>query len=67
MSETGDFAGLRRSFFTALMSDCLDAVGCRRQAMPARIRPLDEGRVMVGRAHRRLHGGLPRRAGPQSL
>lgn len=50
MSETSDFAELRRSFFAALISDCLDAVGYRRQAMPPRIRPLDEGRIMVGRA-----------------
>ena len=41
---------LRRTMFTALLSDCLDAVGLRRQAMPSRIRPLDEARVLVGRA-----------------
>ena len=41
---------IRGTMFTALLSDCLDAVGLRRQAMPSRIRPLDEARVLVGRA-----------------
>jgi 4-hydroxy-4-methyl-2-oxoglutarate aldolase len=41
---------IRATMFTALLSDCLDAVGLRRQAMPSRIRPLDEARVLVGRA-----------------
>ena len=50
MTEMGDLAELQRSFFTALISDCLDAVGRTRQAMPSRIRPLDESRIMVGRA-----------------
>ncbi len=50
MSETSDLAEMRAKFFTALLSDCLDASGYRRQAMPSRIRPLDESHVMVGRA-----------------
>ena len=41
---------IRGTMFTALLSDCLDAVGLRGQAMPPRIRPLDEARVLVGRA-----------------
>ncbi len=41
---------MRRSLFTAVLSDCLDAVGRRNQAMPSRIRPLDESVVMAGRA-----------------
>jgi 4-hydroxy-4-methyl-2-oxoglutarate aldolase len=43
-------ADLRTTMFTALLSDCLDQAGYRRQAMPSRIRPLDEAKVMVGRA-----------------
>jgi regulator of RNase E activity RraA len=41
---------VRRTLFTSLLSDCLDAVGVMDQALPARIRPLDEVSVMVGRA-----------------
>jgi 4-hydroxy-4-methyl-2-oxoglutarate aldolase len=41
---------IRRTLFTSLLSDCLDAVGVMDQALPARIRPLDEASVMVGRA-----------------
>lgn len=36
--------------FTSVLSDCLDSVGYRHQAMPSRIRPLDDALVMVGRA-----------------
>lgn len=43
-------ATLRETMFSALLSDCLDQAGLRRQAMPSRIRPLDEQRIMVGRA-----------------
>jgi hypothetical protein len=45
-----DLAALSCSFFTALLSDCLDAVGRTHQAMPSHIRPLDEQSIMVGRA-----------------
>ncbi len=45
-----DLTALRGSFFTALLSDCLDAVGRMHQAMPSHIRPLDEQSIMVGRA-----------------
>ncbi|MCB8874595.1 RraA family protein [Acidisoma silvae] len=41
---------MRQTLFSALLSDCLDQVGLRRQAMPSRIRPLDEAKTMVGRA-----------------
>ncbi len=50
MTEMSDFAELRQNFFTALISDCLDAVGRMRQAMPSHMRPLDDSRRMVGRA-----------------
>jgi 4-hydroxy-4-methyl-2-oxoglutarate aldolase len=43
-------AEIRGTLFTAVLSDCLDQVGLMRQALPARIRPLDEASVMVGRA-----------------
>lgn len=41
---------IRQQLFTSVLSDCLDAVGVMNQALPSRIRPLDDGLVMVGRA-----------------
>lgn len=41
---------IRTKLFVSVISDCLDAVGCMTQAMPPRIRPLDDGLVMAGRA-----------------
>ena len=41
---------IRRSLFASVLSDCLDAAGAMDQALPSRIRPLDEASVMVGRA-----------------
>ncbi len=43
-------ATIREKLFTAVLSDCLDSVGLRSQALPSRIRPLDETLVMCGRA-----------------
>jgi 4-hydroxy-4-methyl-2-oxoglutarate aldolase len=45
-----DLAAVRDTLFTAVLSDCLDSVGLRCQALPARIRPLDEASVLCGRA-----------------
>ena len=47
---TGLLAEVRESLFTSVLSDCLDAVGVMNQALPSRIRPLDDSLVMVGRA-----------------
>jgi len=41
---------IREQLFTAVLSDCLDQVGVTKQALPPRIRPLDDASVMVGRA-----------------
>jgi 4-hydroxy-4-methyl-2-oxoglutarate aldolase len=41
---------IRARLFASVLSDCLDAAGVMDQALPARIRPLDETSVMVGRA-----------------
>ena len=43
-------ADMRSVLFSAVLSDCLDQCGVMKQAMPARIRPLDLAAVMVGRA-----------------
>ena len=45
---------IRARFFCALLSDVLDGLGHMHQAMPARIRPLDEDLVLVGRARTAL-------------
>jgi regulator of RNase E activity RraA len=45
-----DLANLRQNLFTSVLSDCLDQAGYMRQALPVRIRPLDDANVMVGRA-----------------
>ncbi|MGB9368041.1 MAG: RraA family protein [Xanthobacteraceae bacterium] len=41
---------IRSRLFASVLSDCLDAAGVMDRALPARIRPLDEASVMVGRA-----------------
>jgi 4-hydroxy-4-methyl-2-oxoglutarate aldolase len=41
---------IRQNLFTSVLSDCLDSAGLRNQALPSRIRPLDEASVMCGRA-----------------
>lgn len=45
---------LRERLFVSVLSDCLDAVGVTDRALPARIRPLDDTLVMVGRARTAL-------------
>ena len=41
---------IRSSLFVSVLSDCLDHLGWRDQALPSRIRPLDDERMLVGRA-----------------
>jgi 4-hydroxy-4-methyl-2-oxoglutarate aldolase len=48
-------AELAEKLFCSVISDCLDQVGVREQALPPRIRPLDESLVMVGRARTALY------------
>lgn len=48
-------ATMRERFFTALLSDVLDALGHMRQAMKPSIRPLDDSLVMVGRARTAIY------------
>lgn len=43
-------AEIRQLLFSSVLSDCLDQAGYTKQALPSRIRPLDEASVMVGRA-----------------
>lgn len=40
----------RTTLFASLLSDVLDGMGLRQQALPARIRPLDDALLMLGRA-----------------
>ena len=46
----GPLAGEYDKLFAAVLSDALDAAGCMGQAMSPRIRPLDEGLRLCGRA-----------------
>lgn len=51
MPKRGDsnfFDELRARLYTAVLSDVLDEIGLRSQAMTPRIRPLDDERVLVG-------------------
>ena len=41
---------VRAQLFASVLSDCLDQAGLMKQALPSRIRPLDDALVMVGRA-----------------
>ena len=49
---------MRDSFFSALLSDVLDDLGYRNQALPSRIRPLDESLKMVGRARTMVYADV---------
>ena len=57
------FALLRDKLYTAVLSDVLDDLGYRDQALPASIRPLDDGLVMAGfartGAYREVYGVAP--------
>lgn len=48
-------AGIRQSLYTAVLSDVLDGLGWRAQAMPASIRPLDEDLMLAGFARTGLY------------
>ncbi len=50
MANETDLAEIRTSLFTSVLSDCLDSIGVRKQALPSWIRPLDDTLVMCGRA-----------------
>lgn len=50
MTESDLLASVARDLYTAVLSDVLDELGYRTQAMSPAIRPLDDELVMVGRA-----------------
>jgi 4-hydroxy-4-methyl-2-oxoglutarate aldolase len=45
----------RSKLYTAVLSDVLDELGYRHQALPPRIRPLDDGLILCGRARTGLY------------
>ena len=49
------FESMRASLFSAVLSDCLDAAGCRKQALAPFVRPLDDSLVLCGRARTGLY------------
>ncbi|NGP18873.1 RraA family protein [Devosia aurantiaca] len=57
-SDDNLIAQMRQNFFCALLSDTLDELGHMHQALPARIRPLDDSLVMVGRARTMLYADV---------
>ncbi|HYG74887.1 MAG TPA: RraA family protein [Planctomycetota bacterium] len=44
------FSVMRRELFTAVVGDCMDKLGLRRQFLPPQIRPLRDDMIVVGRA-----------------
>jgi 4-hydroxy-4-methyl-2-oxoglutarate aldolase len=50
MAKRDLLALARRKLFVSVLSDTLDGLGYRNQAMTANIRPLDDSLVMLGRA-----------------
>jgi regulator of RNase E activity RraA len=48
--DPGLLARIRKELYTAVMSDVLDGLGYRNQAMPPSIRPLDDALVLAGYA-----------------
>lgn len=63
---TGDpvIAEMRSDFFCAMLSDVLDGLGHTDQVLDHGIRPLDESRVMVGRARTMLYADVYAPPGP---
>jgi regulator of RNase E activity RraA len=60
----------RERLYAAVLSDVLDGLGYRHQVLPARIRPLDDGLVLVGRARTALYRDVyhvPRGHNPYEL
>lgn len=55
MSDATLFAAVAKDLYTAVISDVLDELGHRDQAMPPSIRPLDDALVMVGRARTAIY------------
>ena len=53
--QDGFFETIAKELYTAVLSDVLDGLGHRDQAMPPSIRPLDDERVMVGLARTGLY------------
>jgi len=49
------FAAARRKLFVSVVSDTLDGLGLRDRAFAPHIRPLDEDRVLLGRARTALY------------
>ncbi len=55
---------MRENFFSALISDVLDELGYRNQALQSRIRPLDDSLKMVGRARTMIYADIYQQPGP---
>ncbi len=49
-SDSGMFAAMRKSLFTAVVGDVLDKMGLLHQFLPPRFRPIRDDMVVLGRA-----------------
>jgi len=70
MVDEAVIGAARDKLYAAVLSDVLDAQGYRHQVLPPRIRPLDEGLVLVGRARTGLYRDVyhvPRGHNPYEL
>jgi len=70
MVDEAVMGAARDKLYAAVLSDVLDAQGYRHQVLPPRIRPLDEGLVLVGRARTGLYRDVyhvPRGHNPYEL
>ena len=54
-NDPGFLPQIRQSLYTAVLSDVLDELGFRDQAMPPSIRPLDENLTLAGFARTGLY------------
>ena len=60
-------AAARTKLYSAVISDVLDTLGNRHQALHPRIRPLDDTLVLFGRVRTALYAPITRGARAQSL
>ena len=58
MATDIDFKALRGTLYSAVLSDVLDGLGHPNQAMRPFVRPLDEAKVMFGRARTGLYANV---------
>jgi regulator of RNase E activity RraA len=56
------FGLIKEELYTAVVGDIMDKMGCRHQFLPPRIRPLQDGMMLAGRAMTVLEADVPEHA-----